>query len=171
MPYRSRTRCDPSRLTGLRPRYAVAVEAIGNWYWIITEIEQAGLVPQLVHPRKAKLMMGMINKTDKLDVHGLNSLQRNDTLPIVWIRLAQLRDLRELTRVCMMLRAQRTGLKNRISATLAKYGRIVEGFSDACGVKARKPLLQILAELTSQTQWATTLLLAQLDFIQEQISA
>ena len=43
------------------------MEAIGNWYWIVDEIEQAGLVPRLVHPRKAKLMMGLINKTDKLD--------------------------------------------------------------------------------------------------------
>jgi hypothetical protein len=64
---------------------AVAVEATGNWYWIVTEIEQAGLRPLLVHPRKAKLMMGLINKTDKLDVHGLNRLQRNGTLPTVWI--------------------------------------------------------------------------------------
>ena len=31
----------------------VAVEATGNWYWIVSEIEQAGLKPQLVHPRKA----------------------------------------------------------------------------------------------------------------------
>src|SRR5689334_2486045 len=67
---------------GLRecpPHQTVAVEATGNWYWIIGEIEQAGHQPVLVHPRKAKLMMGMINKTDKLDVHGLNRLQRNDT--------------------------------------------------------------------------------------------
>ena len=64
----------------------VAVEAIGNWYWIVDEIEAAHLRPALVHPRKAKLIllcevryvarvMGMINKTDKLDVHGLNPLQ------------------------------------------------------------------------------------------------
>src|SRR5438445_10595054 len=76
----------------------VAVEATGNWYWIVSEIEQAGLKPQLVHPRKAKLMMGLINKTDKLDVHGLNRLQRNGTLPTVWIPPRPLRDLRELTR-------------------------------------------------------------------------
>ncbi|MFW6105312.1 MAG: hypothetical protein ACOC7P_01880 [Chloroflexota bacterium] len=45
----------------------VAVETIGNWYWIIDEIEAAGMVPQLVHSRKAKLMLAMVNKTDKLD--------------------------------------------------------------------------------------------------------
>jgi hypothetical protein len=55
----------------------VAVETIGNWYWIVDEIEAAGCRPKLVHARKAKLMMGMINKTDKLDARGLNQLQRN----------------------------------------------------------------------------------------------
>jgi hypothetical protein len=55
-------------LSGSEPGTAVAVEATGNWYWIIDEIEQAGLQPRLVHPRKAKLMMGQTNKTDKLEV-------------------------------------------------------------------------------------------------------
>ena len=50
----------------------VAVETMGSWYWIVDEIEAAGCVPRLVHARKAKLMMGMINKTDKLDARGLN---------------------------------------------------------------------------------------------------
>ncbi len=40
----------------------VAVEAVGNWYWIVDEVEGAHMVPQLVNPGKAKLMMGMINK-------------------------------------------------------------------------------------------------------------
>ena len=48
----------------------VAVETIGNWYWIVDEIEAAGCVPKLVHARKAKLMMGEINKTDRLDAGG-----------------------------------------------------------------------------------------------------
>jgi len=61
-------------LSGCPADTAVAVEALGSWYWIVDEIEQAGMQPRLVHPRKAKLMMGMINKTDKLDVHGLNRM-------------------------------------------------------------------------------------------------
>ena len=52
------------------PGCPVVVETIGNWYWIVDEIEQAGKVPRLVHARKAKLMLGSINKTDKLDVAG-----------------------------------------------------------------------------------------------------
>src|SRR4030042_1741135 len=104
-------------LQGVNTGTTVALEAVGNWYWIVDEIERVGLAPCLVHPRKAKLMMGMINKTDKLDVHGLNLLQRNGTLPMVWIAPGPLRDVRELTRCRMVLVAQRTRLKNRILAT------------------------------------------------------
>ena len=156
-------------LRGCAAGTAVAVEATGNWYWIVTEIEQAGLRPLLVHPRKAKLMMGLINKTDKLDVHGLNRLQRNGTLPTVWIPPADLRDLRELTRVRMVLAAQRTRLKNRISATLAKYGLAVTDASDPYCQKARRQLGGLIGQLPPHTQWATRTLLAQLDFIEGQI--
>src|SRR5207245_1141672 len=122
------------------PGTAVALEATGNWYWIVEEIEQAGLQPRLVHPRKAKLMMGLINKTDKLDVHGLNRLQRNGTLPTVWIPPRPLRDLRELTRTRLVLVEQRTRLKNRLTATLAKYGVPPSEYSDAYGKSARAEL-------------------------------
>ena len=98
-------------LEGREAGTPVAVEATGNWYWIVDEIEQAGLEPKLVHPRKAKLMMGMINKTDKLDVHGLNRLQRNGTLPTVWIPPRGLRDLRELTRGRMVFSRHRSALR------------------------------------------------------------
>jgi transposase len=145
------------------PGTPVAVEATGNWYWIVHEIEQAGLRALLVHPRKAKLMMGMINKTDKLDVHGLNVLQRNGTLPTVWIPPGGLRDLRELTRTRMALSQQRTRLKNRISSTLAKYGLQLSGVSDAYGVKARHQLEDRLGKLPPQTHYVTKMLLGELD--------
>jgi hypothetical protein len=45
------------------PGSPAAVETIGNWYWIVDEIEAAGMVPQLVHARKAKLMLGSINRS------------------------------------------------------------------------------------------------------------
>jgi len=147
----------------------VAVEATGNWYWIVSEIEQAGLKPQLVHPRKAKLMMGLINKTDKLDVHGLNRLQRNGTLPTVWIPPAELRDQRELTRTRLVLVAQRTRLKNRLQSTLAKYGLAVRDCSDAFGTVARSQWPELLAQLPEQTQWVSQQLLKQLDVLEEQI--
>jgi transposase len=158
-----------SYLAQVKPGTPVAVEATGNWYWIVSEIEQAKMVPKLVHPRKAKLMMGMINKTDKLDVHGLNRLQRNGTLPTVWIAPGELRDLRELTRVRMVLSRQRGSLKNRIQATLAKYGLVVEEVSDVFGVAGRKRIDGLIEQLPPHTQWTTKLLLAQLDFVQKQL--
>ncbi len=41
-------------LQGCAPGTPVAIEATANWYWITDEIEQAGCVPRLVHPRKSE---------------------------------------------------------------------------------------------------------------------
>jgi len=156
-------------LASCQPGGAVAVEATGNWYWIVDEIEQAGLRPLLVHPGKAKLMMGMINKTDKLDVHGFNRLQRNQTLPTVWVPPGDLRDLRELTRTRMVLSRQRTRLKNRLGATLAKYGLAIEGFTDNFGVGARRVWPKLLVQLPPQTRFCAEALLDELDRICKRI--
>lgn len=72
-------------LKGCEPGSPVAVETVGNWYWIVDEIKSSGFNPKLVHAGKARLMMGMVNKTDKLDAHGLNQLQRTGTLPAACI--------------------------------------------------------------------------------------
>jgi transposase len=147
----------------------VAVEATGNWYWIVDEIEQAGLSAALVHPRKAKLMLGMISKTDKLDVHGLNRLQRTGTLPTVWIPPGEVRDLRELTRTRMVLAGHRTRLKNRILATLSKYGFSSTGFSDSFGRSGRRVLTVQVKQLPPETRHVTEMLLDQLDFLMAQL--
>lgn len=157
-------------LADCRAGGAVAVEATGNWYWIVDEIEQAGQRARLVHPGKAKLMMGMINKTDKLDVHGLNRLQRNQTLPEVWVPPGTLRDLRELTRTRMVFTRQRTRLKNRLSATLAKYGLMIEGFTDSFGVGARRCWPKLLEQLPAHTRFCCEALLEALDRVCDQIS-
>jgi transposase len=141
----------------------VAVETIGNWYWIVDEIEAAGCLPRLVHARKAKLMMGEINKTDKLDVRGLNRLQRAGTLPTVWIPPGELRDQRDLPRTRMVLVRQRTQLKNRIHATLAKYALHDVEVTDLFGVRGRLVLRQRLDRLPPHTGYATTLLLEQIE--------
>jgi transposase len=147
----------------------VAVEAMGSWYWIVEEVERAGMEPRLVHARKAKLMMGMLNKTDKLDARGLNLLQRNGTLPTVWIPPSELRDLRELTRTRMVLVQQRTRLKNRIHATLAKYALTIEGVSDLFGTKGRQELAKVLEELPPYAAQTVGMLLEQLDGVERHV--
>ena len=147
---------------------AVAIETIGNWYWIVDEIEAAGMVPKLVHARKAKLMLGSINKTDKLDAIGLNKLQQAGTLPVVWIPPGDLRDRRELPRTRMVFAVARTRLKNRIHSVLAKYGLQdqMDDVSDIFGKQARKQVWKLLKQLPAQAQYTTVLLLEQLDRVE-----
>ena len=114
-------------------------------------------------------MMGLINKTDKLDAHGLNRLQRNGTLPTVWIPPGRLRELRELTRTRVVLVAQRTRWKNRITATLAKWGLPPSEYSDPYGKGARKELEKRMEGLPEQTRWTTRQMLRQLDGLSAQI--
>jgi transposase len=149
----------------------VAVETVGNWYWIVGEIEEAGMVPKLVHARRAKMMLATVNKTDRLDARGMNRLQRSGTLATVWIPPSGLRGQRELFRTRMVFTQQRTRLKNRIHATLAKYGLRVEEASDAFSKKGRKEFALCLTKLSTHTRYATELVLEQLDSVTGQIAA
>lgn len=149
----------------------VAVETIGNWYWIVEEIEHARMRPRLVHARKAKLMLGMINKTDKLDARGLNKLQRTGTLPTVWIPPLEIRDKRELPRTRMVFAHQRTRLKNRIHSVIDKYGlqQKFTDISDIFGKQGRKLIQESLVLLPEQTRYALETLLHHLDEIERQV--
>ena len=147
----------------------VAVETVGNWYWVVDEIEAGGGKPQLVNARLAKLMMGMVNKSDKLDAKGMNRLQRTGTLPTVWIASTSVRDARELPRTRMMLSEQRKQLKNRVHATLAKYGYVVEGVSDALGKRGGQIVTELMGKLPPHTQHALQRILDQLNHISENL--
>jgi transposase len=143
---------------------------VGNWYWLVDEIEEAGMVPRLVHARKAKLMSGMLNKTDKLDVRGLNRLQRTGTLPTVWIPPAEIRDQRDLPRTRMVFVRARTRLKNRTHAALAKYGLTVTSVSDVFGTQGRVLLADKIRHLPPHTRYATHQLLEQIDLLDDQVA-
>lgn len=149
----------------------VAVETVGNWYWVVDEIEVGGGKPQLVNARLAKLMMGNANKSDKLDCKGMNRLQRTGTLPTVWIPPSAVRDARELPRTRMVLSGQRTQLKNRVHATLGKYGYTVQGASDAFGKRGREIMAELVVKLPPHTQQALTRILDQLDHVAENLKA
>lgn len=150
---------------------SVAVETVGNWYWIVGEIEEAGMVPKLVHARRAKMMLATVNKTDRLDARGMNRLQRSGTLPTVWIPSADLRDQRELFRTRMVFTQQRTRLKNRIHATLAKYALRIDEASDVFGKKGREELARCVTKLPPHTRYAVERVLEQLDSALAQIKA
>jgi hypothetical protein len=69
-------------------------------------IEAGRRKPQPVNARLAKLMMGSVNKSDKLDAKGMNRLQRTGALPTVWIPGSSIRDARELPRTRMVISRQ-----------------------------------------------------------------
>jgi transposase len=114
-------------------------------------------------------MMGHVNKTDKLDGTGLAILNRNGTLPTVWIPPAELRDQRELSRMRIALVQVRTKFKNRIQATLAKYAITLDEVSDTFGKRGRKLLDQSLMELPVETRHSVEEQLKILDQASEQI--
>jgi transposase len=95
----------------------VAIESTGGWYWLVDEIEAAGLKPQLANAYQAKQRMTGRNKTDKFDARGLAMELLTGTLPTVWIPPAELRDLRGLMRTRLALRSCSTQVKNRVSAS------------------------------------------------------
>jgi transposase len=157
-------------LMNLPPASKIAVETTGNWYWLIEEMEKAGHIPLLAHAGKAKLMMGQINKTDKLDSQGLATLLKNGTLPTVWIPPGELRDQRELPRMRLAMSQVRTKFKNRIHATFAKYGITFDEVSDIFGGKGRKLLEKSLAELPPETRLSVQEQLWLLDQVEQSIN-
>jgi len=109
------------------------------------------------------MMMGMINKTDKLDARGMNRLQQNNTLPVVWIPPGDLRDKRYLPRTRMVLVQQRTRLKNRVHATLAKYALSPTGLSDAFGIRGLEVLRGRIAQLPPETRFVSERLMEEIE--------
>ena len=147
----------------------VALETVGNYYWIVDEIEAAGCVPLLAHAAKAKVIMGNINKTDKLDAQGLATLVHLGSLPTVWLPPGEIRDERELHRTRMAFSKTRTALKNRIHATIAKYALNTSEYSDIFAGAGRSWLEKSIEMLPPETGRCLNQQLLTLDEIQKQI--
>jgi transposase len=151
------------------PGSPVAIETSGNYYWIVAEIEEAGMVPKLVNARKAKARIAETNSSDRITVRGLNMLQHTNRLPTVWIPPHKLRDVRELTRTRMYFSQILTGLKCRTHSEFAKYGISVEA-SDFFGPRIRETLLDVMATLPEHTLFATREQLDFVDHISEEVA-
>ena len=105
----------------------VALESIANGYGSVDEIETAGCKPLTARTATARLIMGNINTTEKLDARGLATLLPDCTLPTVWIVPAEFREEREMPRSHMASCKMRVSLKDRSHATLAKDNLSVDG--------------------------------------------
>jgi transposase len=155
-------------LSRLPAHSQIAVEASGNYSWVVDEMERASHHPRLCNPLEAKRRMGLTNKTDKLDARGLAILLRNGTLPEVWIPPGELRDQRELLRLRIFLVRLRTRVKNRIHGTLSRHNVHVPG-ADLFGAGARAELGDRLPELPLHSRQGIEQELTTLDFLEVQI--
>jgi transposase len=113
---------------------------------------------------------GTFGKTDKLDAQGLGILLHNGTLPTVWLPPGEIRDQRELPRTRMAFSRLRTVIKNRIHATVAKYGITSTGHSDIFVGTGRAWLDTAATRLPPETGRCVAQELEALDGLQLQIS-
>jgi len=155
-----------SFLRSCPPGNPVAVEATSNWYWIVDAIEESGREVLLVNPHEAKKRRGKTDKTDDIDVHELNILQRCGALPTIWIPPRKIRDQRELTRTRLVIRHYGTLLKNRLHAVFGKYALFCPE-TDMFGKSGRAWIEETLHRLPRETLLVTLLQLQELDLIDQ----
>lgn len=148
----------------------IAVETTGYWYWMVDEMERAGHRPLLTDAKKAKHMMSGPHKTDKLDGRGLARLNRNGTLPTVWIADSVTRDVRELSRMRMALVEAQTAFKNRIHACFSRYGLLLDHDSDWFGAGERRDLRQAAQQLPPQTRYSVEQQLELLEQLRQRLA-
>lgn len=109
----------------------VALEATYGWEWLAELLEEAGYELHLAHPLRTRAIAAARVKTDAVDARTLAHVLRADLLPEAYVAPRDLRDLRDLLRHRVAL-TQRSALKNRVHALLAKHG-VQHGYADLFG--------------------------------------
>jgi hypothetical protein len=107
-------------LQGLAAGSRIAIEATGNWWWVVDLAEAQGHEVVLSNPKKTRAIAHACLKNDQVDTDQLLHLLRLGYLPRVWIPPAPLRYGKEVLRYRALLVGLRTGLKNHLGAMLTK---------------------------------------------------
>src|ERR1019366_4446898 len=107
-------------LGGLEAGSRIAVEATGNWWWVVNLAEKHRHEVVLSNPKKTRLIADACLKNDRVDTDQLLHLLRLGYLPRVWIPPAPWRYGKEVLRYRALLVRMRTGLKNHLGALLTK---------------------------------------------------
>ena len=144
----------------------VAIEACSYWYPVCDFLEERGIEMVLSHPSKTRIIAEGKIKTDRIDSKNLAKLLRADFLPRSYIPSKEIRENRELLRLRVQLGKDRTVVKNRIHALMAKNG-VKHEFSDLFGVEGMKFLKEI--ELAESQRIALDVLLRQLESVDNEV--
>jgi transposase len=113
------------------------MEASGNWSYLFDLLEPLFAELLLAHPLRVRAIAAARVKTDAIDARTLAHLLRSDLIPAAYVPDAQVREARELLRFRLDLVKQRTALKNRVHALLAKEG-LDSPFTDLFGRHGRE---------------------------------
>jgi transposase len=145
-----------------------AIESMTGARFVHDQLELAGWDVAIGDAAKVKGIAPLAAKTDKIDARVLAELARRDLVPEIWLPTPDVRAERERARFRLHLVRHRTGLKNRIHATLITFGHPVL-MADLFGVEGRK----LLARLDVPEPWNSSLMtsLAMVDDLDERIDA
>lgn len=105
----------------LRDNCKVAVEATGNWYWLVDLLQDLNLDVSLVNPLQTKAIAYARVKTDKVDAWVLTHLLRTNFLATCWIPDKEQRANRDMLRTRLVLVKIRTQCKNIVHGILEKF--------------------------------------------------
>jgi transposase len=144
----------------------VAIEACSCWYPVCDLLEERGIEMVLSHPSKTRIIAEAKIKTDKIDSEILARLLRADFLPQSYIPSKEIRENREVLRLRVQLGKDRTVVKNRIHALLAKNG-VKHEFSDLFGGEGTILLKDI--DLPHSQRITLDVLLRQLESVNKEI--
>lgn len=132
-----------SKFNNVQPVSGV-IEATANWPWLTRLLTSQGIDVCLAHPLKTKAIASARIKTDKIDAKTLADLLRARLIPQSYMATTIEQNQRDLVRHRLGLVRQKTMIKNRIHAILARQN-ISQSKSDLFGKKGRQFLKQVTA--------------------------
>lgn len=139
--------CDPTTISQFFTTYddqpvSTVIEATANWPWLTRLLTASGIGVCLAHPLKTKAIASARIKTDKIDAKTLADLLRARLIPQSYMATTLEQNHRDLVRHRLGLVRQKTIIKNRIHAALARQN-ISSPKSDLFGTKGREFLDQV----------------------------
>lgn len=128
------------------------VESMNGARFVHDRLEELGWMVEIADAQRVKGLASLVAKTDRLDAWVLAELSRRELVPAIWLPDPSVRQERERVRFRMRLVAHRTGLKNRIHATLTAFGKPCP-VSDLFGKEGR----QLLDRLEIPDPWRSNI--------------
>jgi transposase len=128
------------------------IESMNGARFVHDTLEEHGWEVLIADAQKVKGLAPLACKTDRIDAWVLAELSRRDLVPEIWLPTPGVRAERERARFRLHLVRHRTGLKNRVHATLLAFGKPCVA-SDLFGAGGRR----LLDRLEVPAPWAGTL--------------